>query len=57
MKPSSKKTTREESLIIANDFQEEKDSVKAYDAAKAEEDEIIPFDQAVKEIEAQRSDL
>ncbi len=57
MKPSSKKTTGEESLIIVNDFQEEKDSVKAYDAAKAEEDEIIPFNQAVKEIEAQRSDL
>ncbi len=47
----------EESLIIANDFQEEKDSVKVYDAAKAEEGEIIPFDQAVNEIEAQRSDL
>ena len=57
MKPSSKKTTGEESLIIANDFQEEKDSVKAYDAAKAEEDEIIPFDQAIKEIETRQSDL
>lgn len=33
------------------------DSVKAYDAAKAEDDETIPFDQAVKEIEARRNDL
>ncbi len=54
MKPSSNKPTGEESLIIANDFQEEKDSVKAYDAAKAEDNEIIPFDQAMNEIEPSR---
>jgi hypothetical protein len=33
------------------------DSINAYDAAKAENNEIIPFDQAVKEIEAKRNDL
>jgi hypothetical protein len=31
---------------------EEIDDIRAYDAAKAEEDEVIPFDQAVNEIEA-----
>ena len=36
---------------------EEIDDIKAYDAAKAEEDEVIPFDQAVNEIEAKRNDL
>jgi len=36
---------------------EEIDDVKAYDAAKAGDDEIIPFDQAVNEIEAKRNDL
>jgi hypothetical protein len=36
---------------------EEMDDIKAYDAAKASDDEVIPFDQAIKEIEAKRSDL
>jgi len=36
---------------------EEIDDIRAYDAAKAEEDEVIPFDQAVNEIEAKRDDL
>ncbi|MDC7239171.1 MAG: hypothetical protein PQJ50_02295 [Spirochaetales bacterium] len=36
---------------------EEIDDVKAYDAAKANDDEVIPFDQAVNEIEAKRNDL
>lgn len=36
---------------------EEMDDIKAYDAAKASDDEIIPFDQAIKEIEAKRNDL
>lgn len=36
---------------------EEIDDIRAYDAAKAEEDEIIPFDQAVREIEEERDDL
>ena len=30
---------------------EELDSIRAYDAAKASEDEVIPFEQAVAEIE------
>ena len=30
---------------------EELDSIKAYDEAKASEDEVIPFEQAVEEIE------
>ncbi|MBA7577642.1 hypothetical protein ES708_19495 [subsurface metagenome] len=33
------------------------DDIKAYDAAKALDDEVIPFDQAIKEIEAKRNDL
>ena len=36
---------------------EDIDDIRAYDAAKAEEDEIIPFDQAVNEIEKGRNDL
>jgi hypothetical protein len=36
---------------------EEIDDIRAYDAAKAEEDEIIPFDQAVREIEEEHDDL
>jgi hypothetical protein len=37
---------------------EEMDDIKAYDAAKADnDDETIPFDQAIKEIEAKRNDL
>ena len=36
---------------------EEIDDVRSYDAAKAEEDEVIPFDQAVREIEEGRDDL
>lgn len=31
---------------------EEIEDIRAYDAAKAEEDEVIPFEQAVNEIEA-----
>ena len=36
---------------------EEIDDIKAYDAAKANDAEVIPFDQAVNEIEAKRNDL
>lgn len=57
MKPSRNNTAEENSKKIPEDIKEEKDSIMAYDAAKAEEDEIIPFDQAVKEIEAKHSGL
>jgi len=33
---------------------EELESIKAYDAAKASKDEIIPFEEAIKEIEKSR---
>ena len=33
---------------------EELESLKAYDVAKADDDEIIPFEQAVAEIETHR---
>ncbi len=33
---------------------EELESVRAYDAAKAEQDESVPLDQAIKEIEQER---
>lgn len=36
---------------------EDIDDIRAYDAATAEDDEIIPFDQAVTEIEKKRNDL
>ena len=36
---------------------EEIDDIRAYDAAEAEEDEIIQFDQALNEIEDKRNDL
>ena len=36
---------------------EEINDIRAYDAAKAQDDEIIPFDQAVREIEKGRDDL
>ena len=36
---------------------EEIDDIRSYDAAKTEKDEIIPFDQAVNEIEKERNDL
>ena len=36
---------------------EDIDDIRVYDAAKAEEDEVIPFDQAVREIEEGRDDL
>lgn len=36
---------------------EDIDDIKAYDAAKVKDDEVIPFDQAVNEIEAKRNDL
>ncbi len=57
MKPSSNKSTPQDPKIITDNLLEEMDSAKIYDIAKAENDEIISFDQAVKEIEAQRSDL
>lgn len=56
MKPSDDIPTGKNSKIL-EEIQEEMDSVKAYDIAKAEEDEIIPFDQAIKEIETRQSDL
>lgn len=34
---------------------EELDEIQAYDNAKARDDEVIPFDQAIKEIETHRS--
>jgi len=36
---------------------EELDDIKAYDTAKASNDDVIPFDQAINEIEAKRNDL
>jgi hypothetical protein len=36
---------------------EEFNDIKAFDAAKSADDEIIPFDQAIKEIEEKRDDL
>ena len=36
------------------DALEELEAITAYDEAKSSNDEIIPFDQAVKEIESQR---
>ncbi len=33
---------------------EELESIRAYDEAKASKDEIIPFDQAIREIERDR---
>lgn len=33
---------------------EELQSINAYDEAKASDDEVIPFDQAIQEIESQR---
>jgi hypothetical protein len=36
---------------------EDVDDVRTYDAAKAEKDEIIPFEQAVKEIGKKRNDI
>lgn len=33
---------------------EELESIKANDVAKSSEDEVIPFDQAIKEIQKQR---
>lgn len=35
--------------------EEELEDIRAYDAAKAANDEAIPFDQALAEIEAERS--
>lgn len=34
---------------------EELESIRAYDAAKASEDEVLPFEQAVDEIENSRA--
>ncbi|MBD3184583.1 hypothetical protein GF312_20045 [Candidatus Poribacteria bacterium] len=36
---------------------EEIEDILAYDTAKAQDDEVIPFDQAVREIEKDRDDL
>ncbi len=36
---------------------EEIDDIRTYDAAKAEKDEIISFNQALNEIERERNDL
>ena len=36
---------------------EELNDIKAFDEAKSSNDEIIPFDQAIKEIEEKRDDL
>jgi PHD/YefM family antitoxin component YafN of YafNO toxin-antitoxin module len=36
---------------------EELEELRAYDAAKASDDEVIPFGQAIREIEHQRGDL
>jgi len=36
---------------------EDIDDIRAYNAAKTEDDEIIPFDQAVNEIGKKRNDL
>ena len=33
---------------------EELESIRAYDAAKASKDEVIPFEQAMREIEQER---
>ena len=33
---------------------EELEAVRAFDAAKASDDEVIPFSQAIREIEAER---
>ena len=33
---------------------EELESIRAYDAAKASPDEVIPFEQAIREIEKSR---
>ena len=41
-------------IKIINDL-EELESIRAYDTAKASGDEAVPFDQALKEIEADRS--
>jgi len=34
---------------------EELEAIRAYDAAKASSDEIVPFDQAVTEMESERA--
>jgi hypothetical protein len=44
-------------IYASEEIREEIDSVKAYDDAKTEDDEIIPFEQAVEEIETRRNDL
>ncbi len=47
-------------LLDLEDYQklleelEELESIRAYDAAKASDDEAIPFEQAIKEIEKER---
>lgn len=50
-----KKTDREDSEQLSNEQSEEMDAIKAYDAAKAENDDVIPFEQAIKEIEVKRN--
>lgn len=52
-----KKPDKKDSEQLSIEQSEEMDSVKAYDTAKAKNDEIIPFNQAVEEIETRRNDL
>ena len=46
-----KKTDREDSEQLSNEQLDEMDSVKVYDAAKAEDEDIITFEQAIKFVE------
>ena len=52
------KGNRVEVILTIEDYRkllaelEELESIRAYDAAKASEDEVIPFEQAVAEIES-----
>ena len=52
--------TRVSVLLDIDDYRrileelEELESIRAYDAAKASNDEVIPFEQAVREIEQKR---
>jgi hypothetical protein len=54
------KGERIEVLLDLNDYRkileelEELESIRAYDNAKASDDEAIPFDKAIEEIESER---
>ena len=54
------KGERIEVLLDLNDYRktleelEELESIRAYDKAKAYDDEAIPFDKAIEEIESER---